>query len=428
MEEAPSQGEQSILEPEVSKSVAEGHLEKVVLEEAPAQGEQESVDLPAPIQGEQQGKQKRVAHKRPRKSHRKVNLKPIMALLNAQGEVLSSVQTSVQGITSNQASTSSDLSSIRNAMRWFNKEMSDMKQLLANLSKSSGVPPAPTQSSPATVPRPPGPPVQASGPPGPSGQASGSSGPSSIVREVKGKEPMAATSAPDTSNLATPVLSSPTSPSTAPPAPPTIKHPVSRTQPSFSLTSSQPSFSPTPSHTSGPSSFSPSSPLSQPTQVQPPSSFNPKHLFYRPTPPSSVTFIPEKPPLLGVFDTNLPDDFERNTLSTILFTATHIHRTDPPSHAKKKRKQSSSITISSSLFPPLWYSLTLEPHKRFLYKEYLQKCILSTIYGIPFLTLSEHLNVVLPLTQLSHSQKSKIFEGTEFKTEDQWANVKGNKA
>ncbi|MQL69959.1 hypothetical protein Taro_002260 [Colocasia esculenta] len=29
---------------------------------------------------------------------------------------------------------------------------------------------------------------------------------------------------------------------------------------------------------------------------------------------------------------------------------------------------------------------------------------------------------------LSHPQKSKIFEGTEFKIEDQWANVKGNKA
>ncbi|MQM22900.1 hypothetical protein Taro_055959 [Colocasia esculenta] len=129
MKEAPSQGEQSILEPEVSESVAEGHLEQIVLEDASAQGEQESVELPAPIQGEQvgieeipppasvpvsegtsasninleepviqQGKQKRVAHKRPRKSHRKVNLKPVMALLKAQGEILSSVQTSIQGI------------------------------------------------------------------------------------------------------------------------------------------------------------------------------------------------------------------------------------------------------------------------------------------------------------------------------------------
>ncbi|MQM06352.1 hypothetical protein Taro_039173 [Colocasia esculenta] len=234
MEEAPSQEEQSRVEPKESESVAEGHLEKVVLEEAPARGEHFSVEVPTSIQGEQepviqQGKQKRVALKRPRKSHKKINLKPIMALLKAQGEVLSSVQTSVQGIISNQASTSSDLSSIRNAMRWFNKEMSDIKNLLANLSRSSGV----TQSSPAEVPRPPGPPAEVSRPTGPPVQASGPPGPSgqaSVVRAVKGKEPMSATLAPDTSNLATPVLSSPTSPSTAPPAPPTIKHPLSHSQ------------------------------------------------------------------------------------------------------------------------------------------------------------------------------------------------------
>ncbi|MQL76612.1 hypothetical protein Taro_009022, partial [Colocasia esculenta] len=33
-----------------------------------------------------------------------------------------------------------------------------------------------------------------------------------------------------------------------------------------------------------------------------------------------------------------------------------------------------------------------------------------------------------PSVQLSHLQKSKIYEGTEFKTEEQWANVKGNKS
>ncbi|MQM09640.1 hypothetical protein Taro_042513, partial [Colocasia esculenta] len=55
MEEAPSQREQSVIEPELSESMAEGHLEKVILEDAPAQGEQESVELPDPIQGEQVG-------------------------------------------------------------------------------------------------------------------------------------------------------------------------------------------------------------------------------------------------------------------------------------------------------------------------------------------------------------------------------------
>ncbi|MQM07222.1 hypothetical protein Taro_040062 [Colocasia esculenta] len=481
VEETPSQGEQNVKE---SESMAEGHFEKVVLEEAPAQGEQEDVELHAPIQVEQTGneeslmeiapksaapsqetqppasvpvsdgpssshvnleepvtqqiKQKRVAHRRSRKSTKKVNLKPIMALLKAQGDILSSVQTSVQGILASQASTTSELSSVRNAMKWFNKEMSDMKSMLAVLSRSSGVSPAATQSRPAAVPRPPGPPAQESRPagpsaqaPGPSVQASGSSGPSSVVKEshAKGKEPMTATKAPDTSTLATPTLSSPPSPSTAPPAPPTIKYPVPRTQPSSSLISSQPSFSPTPSHTTAPSSFSPSPPQTHTPPAHPPSSFNPKHLFYPPTPPSSVTFLPEKPLPLGVFDTNIPDDSERNTLITILSTATHLHRTDSPSPAQKKRKTSSSLSIPSvPLFPPLWYSLTLEPKRRPIYREYLQKCILSTIYGAPFLNLSKHLNIVLPLTQLTHFQKSKIFEGTEFKTEDQWANVKGNKA
>ncbi|MQL75640.1 hypothetical protein Taro_008017 [Colocasia esculenta] len=439
-------------EVEMEDAVAEGHIEEAipmeqssapvdqVEEEAPAQGEQIEVEEEAPAQGEQsieeptpQRKGKRVVHRKFRQSHRKVNLNPVLDVLKAQGEILSAVQSSVQGIIASQASTTSVLSSVRNAMKWFNKEMSDMKSMLAVLSRPSGASPTATQSRPVAVPRPPGPPaqesrpagpsVQASGPSGPPVSASGSSGPSSVVKEGqdKGKEPMTASKAPDTSTLATPTLSSPSSPSTAPPAPPTVKHPVPRTQPSSSLISCQPSFSPTPSLTSAPSSFN--------SKPSPPSSFNPKHLFYPPNPPSSVTIIPEKPSLLGVFDTNLPDDFERNILITILSTATHIHRTDPPSPAKKKRKQSSSVSIPSSpLFPPLWYSLTLEPQRRSLYKEYVQKCILSTIYGIPFLNLSEHLTIVLPLTQLSHPQKSKIFEGTEFKAKDQWANVKGNKA
>ncbi|MQM19405.1 hypothetical protein Taro_052409 [Colocasia esculenta] len=283
VEVAPSQGEQSAKEPELSESAAEGHIQQIVLEEAPAQGEQENVDLNAPIQGEQvgieeplienapeadapsqeiqppasvlvsegpssshvnieepvtqQSKQKRVVHRRPRKSHRKVNLKPVMELLKAQGDILSSVQTSVQGILASQASTTSELSSVRNAMKWFNKEMSDMKSMIATLSKSSGVSSAATQSRsaavlrllgpPAQESRPAGPSTQASGPSGPSVPASGPSGPSAVVTEghANGKEPIEATKAPDTSTLATPTLSSPTSPSTAPPAPPILSHP-----------------------------------------------------------------------------------------------------------------------------------------------------------------------------------------------------------
>ncbi|MQM21488.1 hypothetical protein Taro_054530 [Colocasia esculenta] len=335
LEEAPSQGEQSRVEPEVSESVAAGHLEKVVLEEAPAQGEHLSVEVPAPIQGE-------------------------------QAEI--------------EKPENEDVSSIRNAMRYFNKELSDMKTMLGVFSKSSGM--SPGRPAAPRPPGPAGPSAQGSGPSGPSVvrspgpvAASGSSGPSPAVREsqAKGKEPVSVSKAPDTSSLATPTLSTPSSTSTAPPTPPTIKHPMPRTQPTSSSISSQPSFSPTPSHISAPSSLTPkpSPPKIQTPPLQPTSFFNPKHLFYPPTPPNSVIFPPDKPLPLGVFDTNVPDHFERNTLLTILSTASHIHRTDPPSPAKKKRKTSSSI---------------------------------------------------------SQAFKSKIFEGAEFKTEDQWAAIKGNKA
>ncbi|MQL74066.1 hypothetical protein Taro_006414 [Colocasia esculenta] len=342
-----------------------------------------------------------------------------MEILKAQGDILSSVQSIVQGILASQATSTSELSSVQNAMRWFNKELSEMKTMLSAISRSGGPSSSATQSRPAAVPRPPGPPAQESGPSGPSVQASGPSGPSAVVSEgqAKGKEPVAATKAPETSTLVTPIPSSPSSSSTAPPAPPTFKHPMPRTQTSSSIIPSPPSFSPTSSQTSALSS-----PLSKTTPVHPSSSFNPKLLFYPPTPPSSVTFIPESPQLHSDFDTNLPDDFERSTLVSILSTATHVHRIDPPSPAKKKRKHSSSVNIPSTpSFPPLWYSLTLDPQRRSIYKEYLQKCILSTIYGIPFLNLSEHLNI------FSHPQKSKIYEGTEFKTEAQCASVKGNK-
>ncbi|MQL76152.1 hypothetical protein Taro_008527 [Colocasia esculenta] len=310
-------------------------------------------------------------------------------------------------------------------MRWFNKELSEMKTMLSVISRTGGLSSSATQSRPTAVPRPPGPPAPESGPSGPSVKASGPSGPSVVVSEgqAQGKEPVAATKAPESSTLVTPIPSSPSSSSTAPPAPPTFKHPMPRTQTSSSIILSPPSFSPTSSQTSAPSS-----PLSKTTPVYPSSSFNPKYLFYLPTPPSSVTFIPKSPQIHSDFDTNLPDDFERSTLISILSTATHVHRTDPPSPSKKKRKHSSSVSIPSTpLFPPLWYSLTLDPQRRSIYKEYLQKCILSTIYGIPFLNLSEHLNIVLPLCQFSHPQKSKIYEGTEFKTEAHWASVKGNK-
>ncbi|MQL77492.1 hypothetical protein Taro_009862 [Colocasia esculenta] len=170
MKEVPSQGEPNARESQLSVSVAEGHIEEIILEEAPTQRELENVEHNAPIQGEQIGneesmlenapekdvpsqgnqahakvpvnegpsashanieepvtqksKRKIVALRRQRKSHRKVNLKPVMEILKTQGDILSSVKTSVQGILASQASTTTELSQVRNAIRWFNKEMS----------------------------------------------------------------------------------------------------------------------------------------------------------------------------------------------------------------------------------------------------------------------------------------------------------------
>ncbi|MQL73040.1 hypothetical protein Taro_005382 [Colocasia esculenta] len=209
-------------ETELEKAVAEGHIEESVPveqssapadpveEDAPIQGEQMEAEVEAPTQGEHiteeptpQKKIKRVVHRKHRKSHRKVNLKPVLELLKAQGEILSAVQTSVQSIIASQASTTSELSSVRNAMRWFNKEMADMKSMLAVISRSSGISgPSATQSRPIAVPRSSGPSAQESGPSGPAVQGSGPSGPSDQESgpsegtkedQDKGKEPAAAT-------------------------------------------------------------------------------------------------------------------------------------------------------------------------------------------------------------------------------------------
>ncbi|MQL67761.1 hypothetical protein Taro_000034 [Colocasia esculenta] len=121
---------------EMQEAVAEGHIEESipveqssalvdpVEEEAPAQGEQIEVEEEAPTQGEKsierpapQRKGKRIAHRKLRKSHRKVNLNSVLELLKAQGEILSAMQSSVQGMLASQASTTSELSSVRNAMK-----------------------------------------------------------------------------------------------------------------------------------------------------------------------------------------------------------------------------------------------------------------------------------------------------------------------
>ena len=143
-------------------------------------------------------------------------------------------------------------------MKWFNKEMGDMKNLLSEILKVVGTkdpPPSAPQSSADIVPRPLGPSIPEAGPSGPSVHEAGPSGaetatskqpaeevgPSEhLVVEPPGpviskagqqdvEESAVAPEAPESSSLATPAPSSPPSSSTAPPAPPTFKQPLPRT-------------------------------------------------------------------------------------------------------------------------------------------------------------------------------------------------------
>ncbi|MQM06734.1 hypothetical protein Taro_039559 [Colocasia esculenta] len=52
-----------------------------------------------------------------------INLKPVIERLDAQGEILCSLQSDVNSIFMSQASVTKEISQVRNAMKWFNKEM-----------------------------------------------------------------------------------------------------------------------------------------------------------------------------------------------------------------------------------------------------------------------------------------------------------------
>ncbi|MQL88566.1 hypothetical protein Taro_021135 [Colocasia esculenta] len=192
-----------------------------------------------------------------------INLKPVIERLDAQGTILCSLQSDVSSIFMSQASASKEISGIRNAMKWFNKEMGSMKSMLSEILKAVGAP-APSPPTPpvdqglgANSPRPSGPSAQESGPsgpapaateakvnvqgpsgpaeqgegsPGPAEQESGSSGPleSEPVQTGVEEEILAPTPpAPSPSSL-TPVPPSPPSAPTSPPTPQPFKEPQSK--------------------------------------------------------------------------------------------------------------------------------------------------------------------------------------------------------
>ncbi|MQL97827.1 hypothetical protein Taro_030528 [Colocasia esculenta] len=498
MEDAPIEGEHSVTEDIQGESVvASGHTE-VPSEDLPVQEEavtqpnvpmeivteEEEVgvekgsddgDLQAPVdQAGEKGKEVALEvplladtpYQRSQRQKIVINLKPVIERLDAQGEILCSLQSDVNSIFMSQASVTKELSQVRNAMKWFNKEMGSMKSMLSEILKAVGAqapppPPPAAQRSEKDDPRPSGPDEQVAGPSGPtttssqaevsgsgpSGQVevsgSGPSGPaekvsgpsrpleSESVQQIAEEEEAVSPEPPAPSSTQTPVPPSPPSSSTAPPAPQTFKKPQPITISSPTPFPSQPTSSPISSTTIPPpppifavpidsssvgASSSSGPPSSGPSDIPPTTSHS---LLHPSPPPSFITIIPEGAQLESPYLRKVKDEFEEVILRSVLKVGDHIHRADSSSSAPKKRKFSSLSSEPS--YPPLWFSLTGDNKNKPLYIEYLQKVFFASIINLPFLNLSDHLNVILPYTSLTKSEKSKIFSIAHSKTEEQWA-------
>ncbi|MQL83549.1 hypothetical protein Taro_016040, partial [Colocasia esculenta] len=250
-----SQGEPIAQEPSIAKSVAEVHTKDVVMEEAPSQQEQvqileDVVMEDAPIEGEQSVAEEIQGVSAVASGHTEIHSEvlPVQeeeAAAAAQTEVpMESVHAEEEaevekgsetqgegnenppenqfreGETASssdfeddqdqqplmdkaqekgkaaEASTSKELSQVKNAVRWFNKELGSMKTMLSEILKVVGAqapappPPPAAQRNEEDVPRPSGPDEQVAGPSGPAAtspqaEVSGS-GPSGPDEQVSG--------------------------------------------------------------------------------------------------------------------------------------------------------------------------------------------------------------------------------------------------
>ncbi|MQL89703.1 hypothetical protein Taro_022283 [Colocasia esculenta] len=372
-----------------------------------------------------------------------INLKLVIERLDAQGTILCSLQSDVSSIFMSQASASKEISNIRNAMKWFNKEMGSMKNMLCEILKVVGAeaPPPPPPAAQVPESRPAGPSVQESGPSGPSGPAEQVSGPTGPLEskpvQTEVEEEVLAPKPPAPSHPShTPVPPSPLSAPTAPPAPQPFKKPQSRpissptrfpSQSTSSPASSIHILPPPPISKVPPASSAGASSSSGPSPGLVDDIPTTSHSFLHPSPPPSfITIIPETAQLDSPFIEKIKDEFEEGILRSVLKVREHIHRADSSSPAPKKRKISSTSSISyEPKYPPLWFSLTVVTKNKPLYREYLSKVVLATIINLPFLNLTEHLHTILPFTSISKSKKSKIFSSAHSKIEEQWG--KGHK-
>ncbi|MQM06134.1 hypothetical protein Taro_038955, partial [Colocasia esculenta] len=266
-----------------------------------------------------------------------INLKPIIERLDAQGEIMCSLQSDVNSIFMSQASVTKEISQAVGA-------------------QAPPPPPPAAQRSEEDIPRPSGPDVQVAGPSGPAAASSqaevSGSGPPGPVEQVQGpvekvsgplgllesesvQQVAEETEAvdpepPAPSSTQTPVPPSPPSSSTAPPAPQTFNKPQPRTissptpfpsQSTSSPASSTPISPPPPvfevppdSSSAGASSSS-GLPSLEPSDIPPPTSHS---LLHPSPPPSFITIIPEGAQLESPYLGKVKDEFEEVILRSVL--------------------------------------------------------------------------------------------------------------
>ncbi|MQL87503.1 hypothetical protein Taro_020039 [Colocasia esculenta] len=328
-----------------------------------------------------------------------INLKPVIERMDVQGTILCSLQSDVNSIFMSQASSSKEISSIKNAMKWFNNEMGSMKTMLSEILKVVGAqvtphPPPATQvpesgpsgssvpvSGPAAAAATAeaevneqgssGPAEQDKGSPRPAEKVSGPSGPLEFepVQNLA-EEAVLVPEPPTPTSSQTPVPPSPPSSSTAPPAPQTFKkpqpRPISSPTPFPSQSTSSPASSPVSSTIvsplpSSPPELPPASSFARPSSSGPSTSdtftlptLTLDSIFNPPTPPSFITIIPEGAQLTHVEIQDIKDEFEVAILRSVLAVGTHTHRTGSSSPVSKKRRLTSAHPVSSEpCYPPL---------------------------------------------------------------------------
>ncbi|MQM18122.1 hypothetical protein Taro_051108 [Colocasia esculenta] len=428
----------------IPEVVALGHIEDVHMEDASAQGEpeaQEEQDVQgeptasAPTDQFQEGlvedtsdeddepvvgsgaKGKgvatgiplltRKAHHISRKKKIHVHLEPVIARLNAQGEILCSLQSDVTSIFLSQSTEAKDIGAVKSELQGMRSELGSLKKLVTNLSDfvrvhlTAQAPHVPTQSVPE----------ESAGPSGPSEPVENVVGPPGASVEVAG--PSVEESGPSV------VGAGPSEPS---------EQVESVAGPTGSQVLVEEAAAPPASSSSaGPSLADPSS-AGPSTQPPPTSSFASVH---PPTPPSFNTIILESASIICHTVQAIKDEFEEAILCTVLSVSAHIYKTESQpssSLASKKRKTSIALVFPSNqiLFPPLWYSLSVVHRRKTVYAEYLQKCTFAATFGLPYLNLSEYLNIILPIALIPKPDQAKILSSAESKTEDLWA--RANKA